>query len=112
MESLASLPVKNDTMKTPEEDNIIKQLFAKPPTPATSATQPADQPPAPLPQNKPPSKINWKFTGLAIFLFILLANPFVDNLISKLPYCGGSAGIMGVKTVLFAILLVLINLFF
>lgn len=109
MENLATLPPKNDTIKTPEEEAIMKQLFPNPPPPSPQA----NSPPQPTTSgssssSKPPSTIKWKLVGVVILLFVILANPWVDKLFTKVPYCGeGGMTVLGIKTLLFAILYIL-----
>lgn len=119
MENLATLPPKNDTIKTPEEEAIMKQLFPNPPQPhpvqpsppSSTGSHPSMGNASPSGNNsssKPPSTIKWKLVGVTILLFILLANPWVDALFTKVPYCGeGGMTVLGVKALLFAILFVL-----
>lgn len=110
MESLSTLPSKNDTVKTPEEEMILNQLFNSPPSSTQSQKQPPPDPSIPPPPSTHP-RLNWKIIGITIGLFVVLANPWIDGLLSKIPYCGGSVSILGLKTLLFSILLVVVNLF-
>lgn len=108
MESLSTLPSKNDTVKTPEEEMILQQLFAGPPSHAAAPSIPVN-PNLPPPSSHP--KLNWKIMGLTVALFAVLANPWIDSLLCKIPYCGGGIGITVLKTLLFFILLLCIHLF-
>ena len=97
MDEFANLPAKNDTVKTPEEQAIMNQLF----------------PSEDKPQQKPKSKLNWKVLGYSSILFLLLANPWIDKLLCKIPYCGENAiMVLSLKLFLFLLVLVLLNLFF
>lgn len=109
MESLSTLPSKNDTVKTPEEEMILQQLFAGPPSHAAAPSIPVNPNNLPPPSSHP--KLNWKILGLTVALFAVLANPWIDSLLCKIPYCGGGIGITALKTLLFFILLLCIHLF-
>jgi|688.fasta_scaffold05356_19 hypothetical protein len=123
MDSLASLPPKNDTVKTQEETEIINQLFPEnpsqpnqPPSPQNTnnpqnAVAPAQINPQQFQKNAPPAKINWKLLGATICAFLLFANPWIDGLLSKIPYCSGTSSILGIKVLLFSIILVLLNIY-
>ena len=130
MERLADIPLKNDTVKTPEEQAIMNQLFPNSSQPDTSNPKFSPQHDSPnggsqpnqhlqtSPSNKnpnvpnsPPARVNWKLLGIAIVLFIMLANPWIDGIFSKIPYCEGGASMIGIKSILFGILLLLANLF-
>lgn len=118
MDSLASLPPKNDTVKTPEEEEIMKQLFPEPSKNneenqksgnTGGELSPSNTPSAQ--KNAPPAKINWKLIGATVGAFLLFANPWVDGILSKIPYCSGTASIIGIKVILFSIILILLNIY-
>jgi hypothetical protein len=134
MDSLASLPPKNDTVKSQEEEEIISQLFPDPPQTNSSSSQMNSQqqmmntsqmnappqqmanpqngpPPSQFQKNAPPAKINWKLLGATIGAFLLFANPWIDGMLSKIPYCSGTASIIGIKVILFSIILILLNIY-
>lgn len=117
MDRLSDLPVKSDTVKTPEEEAIMGQLFpsnnttTRPPVNNRSVNNEMMQD-EDVPDEPKKSKINWKLIGLACVIFVFLANPWVDSLMCKIPYCGSnSISLMGVKLLLFATLLIVSSLF-
>lgn len=115
-DNLGTLPLKNDTVKTSEEEAVIKQLFPHPPPQVLQGPQGIQSQYGPSPiqsniKNSPPSKINWKLLGISIILFIALANPWIDNMLCKIPYCEGKLNLLGLKTLLFIILLMAANYF-
>lgn len=112
MENLSSLPPKNDTIKTPEEEAIMKQLFPQGSPPKIDNSPPPSSTSSTPQTQKPPNRINWKLLGASVLLFILLANPWVDKLFTKVPYCEeGGATVVGIKALLFSIFLILLNLY-
>ncbi len=89
MDKLSDLPPKGDTVKTMEEEAIMNQFFdsASSPDGQRGVTkQHEDQETANLP-NSSQTKLNWKIVGITALLFVVLANPWIDDLICKLPYC-------------------------
>lgn len=65
--------------------------------------------PAPIKPNKSTIKV----LGYALLLFILLANPWVDTLFCKLPYCGvNNISVFGTKCLLFTFLFMIMYSFF
>lgn len=127
MDSLSALPPKNDTLKTPEEEAVLGQLFppsyggnppqnqqmmnVQPQNPQQQPNQMIQPPPQPQ-KNIPPGKMNWKLIGISTMLFLILANPWIDKLLCKIPYCEeGSMSLIGIKALLFALLLVIANYF-
>lgn len=52
-----------------------------------------------------------KITGILAFIFIIVANPWVDGIFCKIPYCGSKVGSLAVKTLIYAIV-VLAALYF
>lgn len=101
-DDLNSIPVSPSSNKTPEERSVMSKFFGGGSAPQGEANA------SPL-QDQPPStssKFDWKFIGVATLLFILLANPWIDALIGKMPKCESSMVVMGIKGVLFLLLLV------
>lgn len=94
MDRLEELPEKNDTVKTAEEEGVIADYFGD----ASS-------------NNTTTHKIEWKRAAIASGIFLLLANPLIDSLMCKIPYCGGGIGSTLVKTLLFFIIFVVIQYF-
>ena len=81
MEKLVDLPVKDDTDYTPEELATLQQYFGGVP--------PKDE------------GINWKLLGYISVLFVLLANPWIDDLICKIPKCSNPIIVLVLKFVVF-----------
>jgi hypothetical protein len=126
MDKLSDLPIKNDTVKSDEESELINKLF--PPSQINSGKNASSigVPPSPpgLP-TKPPEvidnsyknsfynktgKINWKLIGLTSLLFVVLANPWIDSLFCKLPYCGDSSMyLLMLKVFIFIIIIITIS---
>lgn len=100
MDSLAALP-KREAPLSRDEEETVKNLF------------PEDAPRQAVPQLRteeegaPSSKgttTNWKLIGYATLLFLILAIPFIDKIVCRLPYCGENAiALMVFKTVIFAV---------
>ena len=55
--------------------------------------------------------VNWKKIALTILSFALVANPWIDTLLEKLPYTENSVMILLYKILIFSILLVVIDYF-
>lgn len=107
MDRLTDLPLNPNSQKTPEESQILNQFF--PGKPQENQEVPSN--PNPSPQNQ--KKMNWKVIGITTLLFVLLANPWMDGLFCKIPYCGeNSTVIFGVKTILFMLLIIVLTFFF
>ena len=110
MDKLSELPVKNDTVKTEEESEIIKQFFQ----PEQTVSPPTNSPPTKSQSFLTSfiSKINWKVVGIATLFFVILANPWIDKIFCKLPYCGeNAASLLGIKTLIFFMVLIIISLY-
>ena len=128
MDKLSDIPSKNDTVKTPEEEAVMNQFFSIgstiPQTQGYSSQHPQDfssgarsqamvagQPSGCPPQCRS-SKLNWKFISLSAILFVLLANPWIDQIFCKIPYCGSNViSLLGIKVLLFLILIIVLCLF-
>jgi len=132
MDKLSDLPVKNDTVKTPEEAAVMNQFFpggqtgghaspqGMPPQgpppgargPPPGAMIPGGQGPPPQAQPAQKSRLNWKLIGLSAVLFVALANPWIDAMFCKIPYCGtNAAALLGIKVLLFLMLIIVLCLF-
>jgi len=116
MDKLSDLPVKNDTVKTPEEAAVMNQFFPGGQTgahgPPPGAMMPGGQGPPPQAQPAQKSRLNWKLIGLSAVLFVALANPWIDAMFYKIPYCGtNAAALLGIKVLLFLMLIVVLCLF-
>lgn len=94
MDQLETLP-KSSTKMTPQEKNVMTTYFND--TAPDSSTE-ADGGDSDAPG------INWKCLAYLIGLFVLLANPWIDGILTKIPYCEDNAFILlGVKILLFAV---------
>lgn len=93
MDRLSDLPT-HDTNLTPEESEVINKMF--------------DGAGSDAPKSKP-QNVGWmqtlKLAGLSAGLFMLLANPWIDMLLCKLPYCEeGGLIIPAIKGLIFLLL--------
>jgi hypothetical protein len=124
MDKLSELPVKNDTVQTSEESELINKLFPQSKEHnASSAGNPITKPPGEV-KVEPKSetsyknsfvnragKINWKLIGLTSLLFVALANPWIDSLFCKLPYCGDNViYLLILKVLIFFIVMITISM--
>lgn len=97
MDRLADLPSNESAQLSSQESETMQKYFGG------------------APEDKPKDKkASWTDTmKLALytsFLFILLANPWVDSLMCVIPYCSENPIIsLAVKTMLFMILFVVLN---
>ena len=122
MDNLDNLPLKEDTNSTPQEAEVMSKFFKQPDQ--KSSRSPPRGPTRGPPQgavakgetNDPdsePEGINWKIVGYTTVLFLALANPWIDTLLCKIPYCGDNAFMLfGIKTLTFAILYLIVTIFF
>jgi len=117
MDSLDNLPLKEDTNPNSHEEEIMSKFF----TPPGQNPSPPRGPPRGAPQNTAPGKadapepegINWKLIGYTTLLFVALANPWLDTLLCKIPYCGDNAfTLLGMKVLTFALLYVIVTVYF
>jgi hypothetical protein len=91
MDKLSDLPTQ-DTEPTPEENAVMQNMF--------NASQP-----------KKATK-GWmhtlKLAGISATLFILLANPWIDAVLCKLPYCEDNTMIiLAIKGLIFLLIWVI-----
>ncbi len=96
MDKLSDLPPKQSS-PTPQENDVMNQMFgpAEPRTPASKF-----------------SRVEWKLLGATTLLFVFLANPWIDQILCKVPYCGGSSiSSLITRTVLFVIILIALYMF-
>lgn len=45
-----------------------------------------------------------KITGILAVIFVIIANPWIDGIFCKIPYCGSKAGSLAVKTLIYAMI--------
>jgi hypothetical protein len=98
MEKLSDLPTKQDTEMTSQESSVMQKYF----NPKQTATG----------NNSP---MNYKLIGYSILMFVLLANPWIDPMLAKLPFINSGESnitIFGVKILVFAIILFILYKFF
>jgi len=97
MEKLSTLPPKN-TKKTQEESSIMDQFF------------PEDEPEKDV--DEQPSffqRLDIKKAAMITFVFILLANPWSDSIISKMPYMDNGLVSFGFKGLIFFVIMMMMN---
>lgn len=83
MENLSSLPQNTNTVLSKEEEDVL-EMFGSKKSQKTSFLH------------------STKFCLYVSLLFLILANPWIDPIFEKLPYCGeNKMFILGVKTVIF-----------
>jgi len=84
---LSDLPDSDDAEFSPVEEDTMKKYFP----------------------SKKKTGLDWKLIGYCALFFFLLANPWIDGLFARIPYCGeNSIAITLVKTLLFVFLLILV----
>lgn len=57
------------------------------------------------------SRINFKKLGGVVVAFIIVANPWIDGILEKIPYAQSPISKFGIKTLIFTLLLLLIMIF-
>ena len=57
------------------------------------------------------SRVNFKRLGAAVVAFIAVGNPWVDGILEKIPYAQSPVSKLGIKTLIFTVLLLLIMIF-
>ena len=124
MDNLDNLPLKEDTAPNSHEEEVMGKFFTNagqrsPPSPPGG--YPGGPPRGPPqgemikggPNDPEPEGINWKEIGIVTALFFALANPWLDMILCKVPYCGDNAfTLLGMKTLAFAILYLIVTIFF
>nr|QBK86156.1 MAG: uncharacterized protein LCMAC101_07510 [Marseillevirus LCMAC101] len=122
MDNLDNLPLKEDTHPNSHEEEVMNKFFTQ--TDQNSHSPPrrsrgsSREPPegALKPDVLGDSEqegINWKIVGYTTVLFFALANPWIDMLFCKIPYCGdNNLMLLGIKTLIFSILYLIITIFF
>ncbi len=94
MDKLSELPLKDDTIKTPEEEAAMTSFF-----PSTNDISVK-------------TSLPWKFIGSTAVVFLLLANPWIDKLFCNIPYCGDNSMILfAIKMLLFLLTIILLCYF-
>jgi hypothetical protein len=121
MDNLDNLPLKEDTNPNSHEEEVMGKFFTPPgqrPSPSRGSSNGHSRGP---PQNTAPERavapepegINWKLIGYTTLLFVALANPWLDTLLCKVPYCGDNAfTLLGMKVLAFALLYVIVTVYF
>ena len=117
MDNLDTLPLKEDTNPNSHEEEVMDKFFSQGPRQREPPIGPQQGHPSqgeinPGGSNEP-ERINLKLAGYTTVLFLALANPWLDTLLCKVPYCGDNAFmLLGMKTLVFAILYVIVSIFF
>jgi len=94
-DDLGSLP-EGATDISPQEKEVISSLFGS--GPAGGAMHSA-------------GGMNWKLIGGATMLFVVLANPWIDAMLCKIPKCGNPMIVFGIKAVLFVVVMMIMSYF-
>lgn len=91
MDSLEQLPIPK-TQLTPNEESIINNYFEGSETSSSNSG------------GKWSKIMKILKTSIALLvLFIIIANPWVDAILCKVPYCSGSGASFGLKSFLYLI---------
>jgi len=119
MDNLDNLSLKEDTIPNSHEEEVMNKFFTRtdqkshPPSRRPKGQSREPQEGELKPDDPEPEGINWKLIGYTTVLFLALANPWIDTLFCKIPYCGDNAvTLLGIKTLMFAILYLIIAIFF
>jgi len=105
MEKLSTIPPKN-TKKTREESAIMDQFF---PEDGDVEDNGGDSRAPPEEQPSFFQRLDVKKAAMITFIFALLANPWSDSIISKLPYMDNGLVSFGFKGLLFFIVMMAMN---
>lgn len=100
MDSLEDLPEGEET-QTSSEKEIMERFFDN----SGNSEDKDDK------KNTLLGRINWKLLGATIGAFMLVANPWIDSIIEKLPYTNTTISKFGLKTVLFAAMILIFMVF-
>ena len=99
MDDITQLPLKKGVQLTPQEDEVMRQFF------------PTNQNQVPL-QGAQKANLNWKLIGSTALLFVVLANPWIDMAICKIPYCGDNVLLLLLlKLMLFVIIYIMLSIY-
>ena len=102
MEKLSDLPPKDDAEMSPQESDVMQKYFNASASGGGSS--------------KSGGKAGWmdtiKLALYATVLFLILANPWIDQVMCMVPYCGESViTLVAVKALLFMVLFVVMYKF-
>lgn len=94
MDDLNFLPTKETTL-SPQEDEILSRFFSSPNKQPTSPDQ--------------ETNMGWmttlKITAVSLVAFIVVCNPFIDTILSKLPFLNGNSMMLLIlKSFIFCVL--------
>lgn len=105
MDSLSELPVNDGVQLSQQESSTIAELF---PVQGDSISAKADDSKTATGSKR---KLNLKALGYMAVLFIILANPWIDSAICKIPKCESAGTVFAVKLTLFLLGMVMIQMF-
>ena len=107
MDSLDDLPVDDESTLTPRQRATMHKYTTGPGAPSTqrhstrgspgkqkrNRTHDADESSEMTDDTDidEASEKRWKIIGYIVVIFVVIANPFIDPLLSKVPYFGGSS---------------------
>jgi len=94
MDHLSSLPTKDDTSHTKEENEVMAKYFNK-----DGAAAPA----------KSTFKDTLKIALIVTIIFIILANPWIDSMLCIVPYCGNPLVLTAVKALIFFVVFIAVK---
>lgn len=89
--NLSDLPT-SDKEQTPEETDVMQKYFD---TPSSSSG----------------GGMRWRSIAYTTLLFVIVANPWIDMLLCKIPYCGNATVLFAIKVLIFLVVLVCLNFF-
>ncbi len=120
MDRLSDLPI-NNTPLSPQEQQVMHQYFGPSPQGSQGPPQGLQGPPKAQPEHfsqkgsAPASSsgnLNWKLIGSVSLLFVMLANPWIDMALCKIPYCGDRAILLlAIKLVIFVIVYIILSMY-
>ena len=93
MDNLADLPYDKDQKLNPNEREYLIQTFGRDSDSKSSST------------------MNWKRIGIIVGAFAILANPFIDSILSSIPYLENSILSFLVKLFIFTIITIIAQRF-
>ena len=115
MDSLSNVPIPKDGYKNSNvQDEVLNNFFPD----LSSNPQRNEREQYAEPQTgggyvEPEiiyEKMKWKNVGIIVVAFAILANPWIDGILSKIPYCGSNGiTILALKVILFSLIIIFVT---